>query len=114
MKKLVVLLLMFGSILTFAQNPKKKMSSEEAVEKRLEKMSEALDLTPDQQAKLKDLFLAQAQKQKEAKAEKEAFREQVKAVLTPEQQEKMKEMNLERREKIKDRMKQRRQKNTSE
>jgi periplasmic protein CpxP/Spy len=88
----------------------------ESVEQHLQMLSEKLNLTDDQKAKLKpilqeqmqqmkavheDSSLAPEQKRGKMKSIHESFREQVNAVLTPEQQAKFKEMQQERMEKHK-------------
>jgi Spy/CpxP family protein refolding chaperone len=84
---------------------------------RLQMLSEKLNLTEDQKAKLKPIFEEQAKQMKavrddasltpEQKAAKkkaihEATHDQINAMLTPEQQEKFKEMKREGMEKHKD------------
>jgi Spy/CpxP family protein refolding chaperone len=86
-------------------------------EAHLQMLSEKLNLTEDQKAKLKPIFQDQAQQMKavrddpsltpEQKAAKkkaihETTHDQINAVLTPEQQEKFKEMKREGTEKHKD------------
>lgn len=86
-------------------------------EAHLQMLSEKLNLTEDQKAKLKPVFEDQAQQLKavhedaaltpEQKAAKkkaihEKMHDQINAVLTPEQQEKFKEMKKEGMEKHKD------------
>lgn len=86
-------------------------------EAHLQMLSEKLNLTEDQKAKLKPILLDQAQQMKavrddtsltpEQKAAKkkaihETTHDQINAVLTPEQQEKFKEMKQEGMEKHKD------------
>jgi Spy/CpxP family protein refolding chaperone len=86
-------------------------------EAHLQMLSEKLNLTEDQKAKLKPIFQDQAQQLKavqedaslppEQKAAKkkaihEKMHDQINAVLTPEQQEKFKEMKTEGMEKHKD------------
>jgi Spy/CpxP family protein refolding chaperone len=85
-------------------------------EAHLQMLSEKLNLTEDQKAKLKPIFQDQAQQMKavrddpsltpEQKAAKkkaihETMHDQINAVLTPEQQEKFKEMKREGMEKHK-------------
>jgi Spy/CpxP family protein refolding chaperone len=86
-------------------------------EAHLQMLSEKLNLTEDQKAKLKPIFQDQAQQLKavhddssltpeqktaKKKAIHEATHDQINAVLTPEQQEKFKEMKKEGMEKHKD------------
>ena len=86
-------------------------------EAHLQMLSEKLNLTEDQKAKLKPIFQDQAEQMKavhddpsltpeQKAAKKKAIHEtthnQINAVLTPEQQEKFKEMKRESTEKHKD------------
>jgi Spy/CpxP family protein refolding chaperone len=86
-------------------------------EARLQMLSEKLNLTADQQAKLKpiledqaqqmktvrdDTSLSQEQKKAKMKAIHESFHGQINGVLTPEQQAKLKQMKHESMEKHKE------------
>ena len=85
----------------------------ESVDEHLQTLSEKLNLTDDQKAKLKpilqdqmqqikavhqDSSLSPEQKRAKVKSVRESFHEQVNAVLTPEQQTKFKQMQQEHQE----------------
>lgn len=114
MKKLTILLMLFVAYFAQAQEQRGKLNTEEAIEKRIERMSENLALSDKQKSELKVLFAAQAENRKKQMAENQAFREKIKAVLTPEQQDKLKEQNVERRQKMKERIKEKRAKKQQE
>ena len=76
---------------------KSKATSEERSSKRIEKMKETLNLTPEQVTKLEAIQAQCAkdkeQKRQDIKAKKEAYDAQVKSILTPEQYKKYQEQN---------------------
>ena len=89
----------------------------EGVDQHLQMLSEKLNLTDDQKAKLKpilqdqmqqmkavheDSSLSPEQKRSKAKSIHESFHDQINAVLTPEQQTKFKEMQQEHKGNHKD------------
>jgi periplasmic protein CpxP/Spy len=114
--------------LTFAQTSQEPQASTadkhagthqkgESAEQHLQMLSEKLNLTDDQKAKLKpilqdqmqqmkavreDSSLSQDQKQAKIKSIHESFHDQINAVLTPEQQAKFKQMKHEQMEKHKE------------
>jgi protein CpxP len=122
---LTILVVLATCLLLAAQTnaaPQTSQQGHEAIgatspEAHLQMLSEKLNLTEDQKAKLKPILLDQAQQMKavrddtsltpEQKAAKkkaihETTHDQINAVLTPEQQEKFKEMKQEGMEKHKD------------
>jgi len=110
--------LLGGCLVALAQS---KMAGEEAdAAHRLERMTKELNLTADQQEKLKpildsqdqdwkamhaDASMTPAQKRAKAKEMHEKYGPQINAVLTPEQQTKWKQMKQEAWEKHKEGMK---------
>lgn len=110
--------LLGGCLAALAQS---KMAGEEAdATHRLDRMTKELNLTSDQQEKLKpilesqdqdwkalhsDTSLTPAQKKAKAKEMHEKYAPQVNAILTPEQQAKWKQMKQEAWEKHKEGMK---------
>ncbi len=113
MKKLVVMMaLVIGSV-TFAQERKEIKHDMMSTEKRVEAMTKELDLTPEQQTKMKALFDEKAKENKakrqemkekmaQKKAERESHDEKIKSILTPEQvkkyEAKKEEMKKEKKE----------------
>ncbi len=98
---------------------KAKLSPEEQATRLTEKMTKQLDLTPEQVAQIKPQNLAFAQQQaasreqirvlrEQQKAEMEAHRKNIHAILTPEQQKKADKMMEKRKHKRKERMEKRR------
>ncbi|MDR0230746.1 MAG: DUF4890 domain-containing protein [Dysgonamonadaceae bacterium] len=115
-RKSLVLVLVFVFVINVsAQNPNRKsrMTAEERAAKRTEMMTKQLDLTEDQQAKIKEINLKhfqerpnhQRQVREERRQNRENMRSQMtardaelKEVLTPEQYEKWQEKKQETRE----------------
>ena len=121
----ILVLLVAG--LTFAQSSQESQAptpgkhagmhhNEESVDQHLQMLSEKLNLTDDQKAKLKpilqdqmqqmkavreDSSLSQEQKHAKMKSIHESFNDQINAVLTPDQQAKFKQMRQEQMEKHK-------------
>ena len=119
---LTVLLALTMSLLLAGQTPAtppaghSAMTSANSPEAHLQMLSEKLNLTEDQKAKLRpilqdqaeqfkavhdDSSLSQEQKSAKMKALHESFHEQINGVLTPEQQVKFKQMKQEAMEKHK-------------
>ena len=115
-KSLVLMLISLFVISASAQRPdrKSRMTAEERASKQTEMMTKLLDLTAEQQAKIKEIHLKYSQQRVEKKkqlgeemkqnrekmkAQMEARNAELKQVLTPEQyekwQEKRKEMRVE-------------------
>jgi len=110
MKKLVLMIAMFVGVTAFAQERKmeqKRMSAEDKVER----LTKELDLTAEQQAKVKEIYAKKAENKKAKrtevmttrKAENDAFDKELRSVLTPEQNKKLdakkEKQKLERSEK---------------
>lgn len=96
MKKLFVFLFVLGlSTMTFAQ-----ADIATKAEKSVEKLDAQLDLTPEQEAKIKDLYITKIESRKKrqeiAKADrktaKQDFQSALRAILTPEQAAKYDEL----------------------
>src|SRR5690554_7446079 len=96
MKKLVLMIAMFVGVTAFAQERKmeqKRMSAEDKVER----LTKELDLTAEQQAKVKEIYAKKAENKKAKrtevmttrKARSEAFDKELRSVLTPEQNKKL-------------------------
>lgn len=107
MKKLalVFMVCIFASVSVFAQKKGNK-SPEERAEKQITRMTEELDLTDEQVAKLKPAMVTKITKVREAKkagnqaemkTARKAYREILKATLTEEQFRKHKELQKARR-----------------
>jgi len=113
-KSLVLVLVSVFVINVSAQNPNRnsRMTAEERAAKRTEMMTKQLDLTEDQQAKIKEINLKhfqerpnhQRQVREERRQNRENMRSQMtardaelKEVLTPEQYEKWQEKKQETR-----------------
>lgn len=139
MKTIIVTVALVFTSLTFAQKgemKREKMKPEEKIEKQLEKMTSELNLTDEQQQKIKPLLEAQA-KNREAKKEEMKdlkangeklspenrlkMREEMKEnqsemknnlakILSAEQMEKWENHQNERKEKMKERLKERKSK----
>jgi protein CpxP len=123
MKQIVVIVMLGFLGIAFAQDgpemhrdKKEKLSPEEKANKRTEKMTKVLDLSVDQQEKIKKINLDHAsamesireegKKLKEkAKKQKESTKESIEAILTAEQLELMKQKEEERRQKREERCK---------
>lgn len=130
MKNLIIAGLLVLSTLAFAQDNKQKrermgerISTEERVDKRLEKMTSELNLTDDQVKKIKPLLEEQATKRKRIMAEREkamaerqenlekmneemrAMDSKLKEILTPEQFEKLQANRQDKREDFKEKNK---------
>lgn len=111
MKKLVLVCALALSTLTFAQEKKEKqISPEKKVAAQIKKMDQDLNLSDDQEAKLKVILLEQQKhkeslknlteeekkaKKKELRQEREVFKNKVKEILTPEQFTKWQEKQIE-------------------
>lgn len=85
----------------------KKLSPEERAEKKTAKMTETLNLSPDQAAKIKTINLAHFEEMDRLKAEMKANRENLKtetdAVLTDEQKKILEEKKAEKKAEMKER-----------
>jgi Spy/CpxP family protein refolding chaperone len=119
MKKLVIICALVGA--TFAQAQAQKQGNrerdpEKMAERMSQRMGEKLDLTSEQEAQLKNLFLEEANKRKEIeearkaemKAARQSHREQLEAILSPEQLEKWEAEKKEAGDKMRERRKRRR------
>lgn len=134
MKTIIVTLALAFTTLTFAQKRdmnREKATPEKQTEIQLKKMTTDLNLTSDQQEKIKPILLEQAQKREEhkiafkdhkesgeklskeertavrekMKTEKEAMKEKFSNILSAEQMEKWENNKMEKREKVKERIK---------
>lgn len=124
MKNVLAIFLMAFTMTAFGQEELKpapradradrgaKLSVEERVDKRIEKMTKQLDLSADQQKELREVLLAQKEQKEVMKEQKDAMKaqrkvireqemEKVKSVLTSEQLEKMETLQKERAKKRK-------------
>lgn len=81
-------------------HPEKAEQMEKWNEKRVERLTEKLSLTPEQQKSLKAVFDEQAAKHGKTMKETD---EKINALLTPEQKTKFEKMKSERKEKMKER-----------
>lgn len=125
---ILAILVLSAAGLTFARTPQESQApapnkhggmhhNGESVDQHLQMLSEKLNLTDDQKAKLKpilqdqmqqmktvheDSSLSAEQKRAKVKSIHESFHDQVNAVLTPEQQTKFKQMQQEHMGKHKD------------
>jgi len=123
---ILTILVFLAAALTFAQpsqesqapTPDKHagMHHEESADQHLQMLSEKLNLTDDQKAKIKpilqdqmrqmkvvheDTSLSEEQKRAKMKSVHESLHDQINAVLTPEQQTKFKQMRQEQMQKHK-------------
>ena len=125
---ILTILVLLAAGLTFAQTSQEPQTSTpdkhagmrhhngESADQHLQMLSEKLNLTDDQKAKLKpilqdqmqqmkavrdDSSLSQEQRRAKMKSIHESFHDQINAVLTPEQQAKFKQMGQEQMEKHK-------------
>ena len=125
---ILAILVLSAAGLTFARTPQESQApapnkhggmhhNGESIDQHLQMLSEKLNLTDDQKAKLKpilqdqmqqmktvheDSSLSPEQKRAKVKSIHESFHDQVNAVLTPEQQTKLKQMQQEHMGKHKD------------
>lgn len=106
MKNLICLLLVaFLATTTFAQKTVSASKADAAVER----MTKELDLTADQQVKIKEIYVAKmearhnkaVQAKEDRVAARDAFDQEIDAVLTPAQAEKRKALKEEHKEKMK-------------
>ncbi|SRR5690606_5451493 len=86
MKKLVLMIALVVGVTAFAQErrmEKRQMS----VESKVEKMTVELDLTAEQQAKVKEIYAKKAETKKTQahRAGDDTFDKELRAILTPEQ-----------------------------
>jgi len=116
MKNLICLVLVaFLATTTFAQRKGMTVKVDAAVER----MTNELDLTPEQQVKIKAIYEAKieakqqrhAETKEEYAAAREDFNQKIEAVLTPEQIEKRNSLKAEHKEKMKAIRKERRAEN---
>ena len=98
MKKILLALVAIATLTgtACAQESKNEMNEEQRAARRLERLSEKLDLTAAQQAQVKDIMAETGKRLKELEAQKRAVMEaqktKIEQVLTPEQLAKFKEM----------------------
>lgn len=115
MKKLLIIALAFFSLNAMAQKKKTKpstyksekienkerTSSDEATENKIKKLTQLLDLTPEQQEKVRALVSEQSRKEKKSKlkakeamsSEKKMSKEEAKKTLLKQRESRMSEMN---------------------
>jgi periplasmic protein CpxP/Spy len=124
---ILTILVLLAAGLTFAQTSQESQAPApdkhagmhhqgESADQHMQMLSEKLNLTDDQKAKIKPVFqdqmqqmkavredssLSEEQRRAKMKSIHESFHDQVNAVLTPEQQAKFKEMRQEQMEKHK-------------
>lgn len=95
MKKLILMIAMVVGVTGFAQE--KKMEKKEiSVKRKVERLTKELELTEEQQAQVKEIYIQQAERKR---AEKAAFEEELSTILTPEQKEKLEAKKEERKTK---------------
>ena len=86
---------------------RQKMSKEEKIQMKVERMKSELNLSEEQTDKitsiLKNHFQAEEKTREEHRAQRAAVHEEIKAVLTPEQTKKLEAMHAERKDKMKER-----------
>ena len=122
---ILTILVLFAAVLTFAQTSQESQAptpdkhagmyhNGDSADQHLQMLSEKLNLTDDQKAKLKpvlqdqmqqmkavreDSSLSEEQKRTKMKSIHESLHDQINAVLTPEQQAKFKQMKQEHMQK---------------
>ncbi len=106
----VGVVLLFGAAAGWAQQVRE--SEENARwERMLRRWAEGLQLTPQQQEQLRQLFQERQEQirrhREQMRQEREQFRERLRAVLTPQQWEKLQQLWKERRDELKERWKKR-------
>ncbi len=105
-KVMMMSVVMFATVSVFAQ----KSGRSEMAQKRMEKMTEELNLTPEQKTKIEAINLEFKEAMKPLRADKEAnaeaiaklrkeHKEKMQSVFTPEQKKKMETLREERRQK---------------
>jgi periplasmic protein CpxP/Spy len=107
MKKLLIALVMMGSLTTFAQDRKTKMEEftpEQRVELHVKKMTLDLDLNEKQQSDIKKLLTEQNKKHEAARAKHEAAKESGKTP-TPEERFAMRSKMMDEKIALKSEMK---------
>lgn len=98
MKK-AILILTIGVLGIFGSNPiyaQAKNDPDKKIEHRLKKMDEKLNLTEEQEAKMRDLFTRQMQTKQAQKEQRKAYKAEMKSILTAEQLAKLEEMRKEK------------------
>lgn len=85
----------------------RKMDPKVIADRKTERMEKALELTPDQKAKIHAIYLEDAQQAQGRAALRQQTNEQVKAVLTEDQVQKMDAADAARKEKMKSKMQKR-------
>lgn len=128
MKKLVIAALLFAGIAGFAQDKKEKLTPEERTEKQLQRLTSELNLDANQQAQVKQLLaeksaktekirkerkenktkLTQAEREafkNELKAQKEAVDAKMKSILNADQYTKWHSLQEKNKDKAKEKMK---------
>ncbi|WP_281235030.1 hypothetical protein [Flavobacterium gelatinilyticum] len=134
MKKLVIAALLFAGIAGFAQDKKEKLTPEERTEKQLQRLTSELNLDANQQAQIKQLLaeksaktekirkerkenktkLTQAEREafkNELKAQKEAVDAKMKSILNADQYTKWHSLQEKNKDKAKEKMKEYQEKN---
>lgn len=91
--KLVTLFMIaFISCSLLAQNTNKQSTPEDKAKKQTERMKDKLDLTPEQEKKINDIFLKAAKQEEEQRKKREENHTKtetaIKSELTPDQQAK--------------------------
>lgn len=100
MKKLIVMIALVVGATTFAQDKRMERKAM-STDKKVEKLTQELDLNPEQQQKVKSLFEKKENKERTAKVDKATtekaslkratnpeFDREMRAILTPEQAKK--------------------------
>ncbi|WP_375584872.1 DUF4890 domain-containing protein [Cyclobacterium xiamenense] len=116
MKKILIIAVLVGATFVQAQAQRRgnqEINPEQLAERMTERMTEKLNLSEVQKEQVHALHLEEAQKRKAAweerretmesmKAEREAYREKIAAVLSPEQKETWKSLQEENRERMRE------------
>jgi Spy/CpxP family protein refolding chaperone len=116
MKKILIIAVLVGATFVQAQAQRRgnqEVNPEQLAERMTERMAEKLNLTDQQKEQVHALHLEEAQKRKanlearketmeSMKAEREAYREKIAAVLTPEQKEAWESLQAENRERMRE------------
>ncbi|MGZ5243616.1 MAG: hypothetical protein ACXWW0_07005 [Bacteroidia bacterium] len=98
MKK-AILVLTIGVLSVFGGNDlfaQKKNDPDSKIENRIKKMDEKLNLTDEQEVKMRELFTRQMKAKEEQKARRKAHQIEMKSILTEEQFAKLEQMRQEK------------------
>ncbi|MFV8225020.1 hypothetical protein [Christiangramia aquimixticola] len=102
MKNLIVMMLMFFSLFGFSQEPAQKptdLSKEETASLQAKRLAMQLDLTQEQELKLKELYLKRIEERKELMEERREARKEM-MEERKEQRQEMMEMNKQQKEEL--------------